>query len=140
MRQQLIKALLRDGVPVRFKATGLSMAPSIASGDIVEVTPIAAHEAELGDIVVYEQGECVRVHRVIEVKPEPDSKTQGPHSRTLLCRGDNLPSTDPPVQGQQVLGRVTSVYPGPRGLAAVWEWSIRLCKGALQRYRISLFS
>lgn len=66
---QLVTGLLADGHPVRFRANGHSMAPTILPNDRVTVEPVR-HERPpaIGDVVLYHnaQGQLC-LHRLIRV-------------------------------------------------------------------------
>jgi len=61
---ELCEALLRHGNAVQFRANGQSMSPNLMDGDDVVITPIATAEVRRGDIVLAENPEGLRAHRV----------------------------------------------------------------------------
>src|SRR5580700_2461091 len=61
---ELCEALLRHGNAVQFRANGQSMSPNLMDGDDVVITPIATAELRRGDIVLVENPEGLRAHRV----------------------------------------------------------------------------
>ena len=58
-------ALLRGGQPVRFRAAGLSMEPSIRDGDAITVSPAGIGELRPGDVLLYRAGGRLLAHRLI---------------------------------------------------------------------------
>jgi hypothetical protein len=87
---------------VRFVAHGSSMIPSIYPGDLLTVRSESVTSARSGEIVLFLLGGRFFVHRVMRKWPQRD--------RVLFAtRGDALPQEDPPVDGSQLLGRVTAI-------------------------------
>ena len=60
---EVLRSLLRDGISVRFHASGRSMYPAIGDGDHVQVDP--SSQTKRGDVVMVETPEGLRVHRVV---------------------------------------------------------------------------
>jgi hypothetical protein len=87
----LIIELLRAGKPVRFRARGGSMWPTIPGGSLVEVTPGAPKAA--GELVAFEREGRVVVHRVGQITADG-----------VVAQGDALGSADGVVPGERVLG------------------------------------
>lgn len=92
--------LLHSGHPIRFRATGSSMYPTIRDGDFITVEPLASGAVRTGDIVMYTTDERFVVHRVVALR-----------SRDFVARGDALPQDDPPASLDRLLGRVVAVEP-----------------------------
>jgi hypothetical protein len=92
--------LLKRGMPIRFQAQGGSMRPWLKNGDTVEVEPVEWTELKSGDVVLYRSaaGNWF-AHRLI--KKLADGR--------LVCQGDAGMRPDPPVNPEQVLGRVGAV-------------------------------
>jgi hypothetical protein len=109
----LIASLLRDNIPVRFEATGMSMFPAIAPGDTLHVVPLCTDERSApsltGSVVVYEHEGRIRAHRLVRVEPCHEG-------HAWVCRGDNLDQDDPSIRPHHVLGRVVQVTEGARTL------------------------
>ena len=59
---ELVRSFLKNGIIVRFQARGKSMYPAIRDGETVEVSPAAS--AKVGDVVLAETSDGLRVHRV----------------------------------------------------------------------------
>ncbi len=100
------------------KAWGTSMIPSIFPGDILTVHRAEASRLEAGDVAVYLHSGRLFVHRVVRAIDQ--------NSAILVTRGDAMECDDPPVEAEEVVGRVTFIVPGRRltyrlrrGLAAL---------------------
>jgi hypothetical protein len=113
--------LLNQGKNVRFRAPGLSMYPAIKEGETITVAPVAPFDIKRGDILLYVVGKKVIAHRVVSIKREQTdfathssanfatkSKALNPQLIFTL-QGDASPTTDDPVDAQQILGKVVSV-------------------------------
>src|SRR4051812_6644165 len=82
----------------RVRVQGSSMLPTVRPGDEAELRSTPSIEIKGGDVVAFQQGERLFVHRVI-----------GRDRDGLLTRGDALRHTDAPVSSDQLLGVVVSV-------------------------------
>ena len=91
----------------RFRMIGDSMSPFIQDGDVVIIEHGTA-SIEVGDVILYPkpsfpgQGQGFVVHRVVQVL---DEGTQ----TLFLTQGDNRPLPDPPISGEQILGKVVEI-------------------------------
>lgn len=90
--------LLRDGISVRFRASGDSMHPSLHCGDHVHVAPVAPAALLIGDVVLAKAPRGLTAHRIVRVTGE-----------AVTTRGDNALRSDAPLPPDAILGRVTSV-------------------------------
>jgi signal peptidase I len=99
----VLEELLSGGHPVRFRAPGWSMHPTIRNGDAITVVPLGQSPVRVGDVVLYRRGPAAIAHRVIRL--------QSAYGRSvgLVLRGDAAHSCDRPIHVAQVLGRVLSV-------------------------------
>src|SRR5207302_786423 len=90
--------LLRRGERLRIKARGGSMVPFLWDGDVAVVTPTAASEVDVGDVVCYEMppGQLY-LHRVIARDRD-----------RVVAKGDALPFTEV-VERAQLLGTVVAI-------------------------------
>lgn len=95
-------ALLSTGQCVRFRATGLSMEPTIRDGDLLTVEPADPGAVRRGEILLYRAAQGVIAHRLVRCEPA------GGQPR-LVLRGDAAGTCDPPVGDGEVLGRVVAV-------------------------------
>jgi hypothetical protein len=101
-------ALLRDGVGVRLRVNGSSMAPALHDGDVVELEPVASEAVRTGDVVFAVRPEGgYMLHRVVR---RPGGRMGG----YIRTRGDALWRLDPPVARSQVIGRMRRAWRGSR--------------------------
>jgi hypothetical protein len=128
---ETVEELLDRGHPVRFRAEGWSMHPSIRNGETIIVAPLGRSPIRIGDVVLYKQGSVALAHRVVQVQPSLDRVEE------LVLRGDGADCCDAPISLDHVLGRVVSIERGGhmvRPNCAVSGWS-RLVRRALRRAR-----
>jgi hypothetical protein len=92
------------------------MRPFIRDGDMVVISSIDPLKLRVGEVVcgVLPGGRAV-IHRLIRIEP-------GSGGLLLTTRGDSRVVCDPPLQEDQVLGRVDSVERGKRSLALNRWW------------------
>lgn len=102
-------ALLREGQSVRFRAAGLSMAPSIRDGDWITVAPLTT-AVRRGDVLLYRTGGRLTAHRVI-------GRVRG-SEQLLRLRGDAPGWEEERVAFRDVLGHVVDVERNGRKVAA----------------------
>jgi len=107
----LAAQVLRRFGELRLQVTGASMLPSLWPGDLLTIHSVQPSKVSRGDVVLFFRESRFFVHRVLSVSAD-----------RLLTRGDGLPSSDPPVGPNELLGRVVSVarhgavgYPAPLG-------------------------
>lgn len=86
---------LRAGDSIDVRAHGYSMWPRLSDGAVVRVEPCAGPELSPGDVVLFQQGSRLVLHRVLRQA----------RSRVLL-KGDACTSTDGWVPHDSVLGRL----------------------------------
>ena len=115
--------LLQSGRPVRFRAPGASMHPTIRDGEVVTVFPVPTREIKCGDVFLYQAERGLTAHRVIRRLPGPKT--------VFRVRGDAPGSEEERVAADQVLGRVASVNRAGRDLPV--GRSLRSGVGALVR-------
>lgn len=76
------------------------MYPWIQDGDVLEIQPVTAEDARIGDVLFVElEHGGVLAHRLICKRIE-DGRTW------LVTKGDALVCSDPPVAADRLLGRV----------------------------------
>jgi hypothetical protein len=114
-----LEDVLREGHPVRFRASGWSMHPAIRNGDAITVAPLGSAPIRVGDVLLYRLRGAAIAHRVVKI-----ALTSGRPTK-LVLRGDSADSCDAPIAVDQVLGRVVGVgsaeLPARRGpLVSVW--------------------
>jgi hypothetical protein len=111
-------ALLRDGQRVRFRATGLSMDPTIRDGDVLTVEPVNLGEVRPGEILLYRTARGVIAHRLVRCE---EVETQ----LLYVLRGDASATCDPPVSYGDVLGLVTATRRRRRSRSLTNPWTMR---------------
>jgi hypothetical protein len=106
--------------------TGVSMRPSLQTGDQVALIPLRWPEIRIGQIIVFALEHRWIIHRVTSLSPKPPSMLQrvthtwsgvlhlpscpapdDPHIWRCWTRGDNRPDLDAPLHTHQILGLVT---------------------------------
>lgn len=102
---------LRADGSVCFRVLGASMFPSIRSGDLVFVRSFSYEQASRGDVVLYERGGRLFVHRVIKGAMGGAGIKR---SHALITKGDALDGEDEPVTRAEFLGRVIRLHRGDR--------------------------
>lgn len=93
--EELCAEVLRRGNAVQFRVNGQSMTPNLLDGDDVLVAPASVAELRRGDVVLAENPDGLRVHRI-------DSLDVSLGTATL--RSDTGLAIDPPAS--RVFGRV----------------------------------
>lgn len=109
---EMVRAALAAGRTARVPVTGTSMLPTIPAGTVV-VEPVDVDRVAVGDVIAYQHGTGVIVHRVV-----------GLRAGQLVTAGDNMQLYDPPVPRAAVLGRVRGAarpdVAEPAGSATGW--------------------
>ncbi len=95
--EELCEAVLRRGNAVQFRVNGESMKPNLLDGDDVVVAPASAADLRRGDVVLAENVDGLRVHRV----NAPQSS-----ANEVTLRSDNGLEFDPP--STRVFGKVVA--------------------------------
>lgn len=98
----LVRLVLRQRGSVCLAVTGNSMWPTLCAGATVEVTRVDLDEVRPGQVVAFQCGRKILVHRVAHA-----------HDEHLVTGGDNLPLYDPPVRRGDLLGRINQCPPAP---------------------------
>jgi len=96
--RRMSEAVLSTGSGIRFKARGASMLPNILDGDMIVVVPTALSELQVGDVVLAECGEQLKLHRIVLIEKE---------KRLVVTRGDA--GRQPDLPADSVLGRVIEI-------------------------------
>ncbi|OGV78347.1 MAG: hypothetical protein A3K19_20340 [Lentisphaerae bacterium RIFOXYB12_FULL_65_16] len=100
----LFQHLLQNGVAVKVRVTGRSMAPFLAAGDVVTIRPADAASLRFGDVVLVRSPHGLPImHRLIRKLWHP--------VRGLIVQthGDAVHIQDDAVDADAVLGRVSEV-------------------------------
>lgn len=106
-RIELAQDTLRQFGFLRIRATGGSMLPAIAPGDLLTFRACVADEAEPGQVLLVRHPERLVAHRVVERQ-----------AGALLTRGDALAAPDAPVPAASVLGVLIGQHRGSKSLHA----------------------
>ena len=98
---ELLQAVLKKGVPIRFRTNGSSMSPFIKDNDVITLSPLSNTEAQIGDAVAYisPRNKHLVIHRVI-----------GKRKDFFIIKGDNtIPKAYEVTPKNNILGFVTKV-------------------------------
>lgn len=76
-----------------------SMEPTIMTGQIVVGQTIDADDVKIGDIIAYDRGDMVVIHRVIGIKNTDEV-------REFYFQGDNNDFVDNPVTDSQIMYKI----------------------------------
>jgi signal peptidase len=98
----LAAELLRSRGELRLQVTGTSMIPAVWPGDVLLVRREGATEARAGDVILFGRDGRLFAHRVVR-------RAEGPGGPIWITRGDRHRHDDPPVSGEELLGRVTAI-------------------------------
>ncbi|MDW7759908.1 MAG: S24/S26 family peptidase [Acidobacteriota bacterium] len=98
---KLMRDVLAKGLPFRFRARGLSMAPFVRDGDVITISPTRRSLPGVGRVVAFvstETGKLV-VHRVVARR-----------GTAVFIRGDCVPEhADGIIPPENLLGQVTRI-------------------------------
>lgn len=120
------KSLMGNSLPMPFGygaavvLTG-SMEPTIMEDDLIIVA--ASGDYAVGDVVVYQDGPMLVVHRVIKLEPD-----------TVITQGDANNAPDAPVRKEMIKGEVIGSVPNAGGIVRLLKTpaaTITLIAGAL---------
>ena len=112
---------------LRLRAWGESMLPSVWPGDVLTLERCHPEQLERGEIVLFRRGERLFIHRVREIQ-------QAEGVLWVVTQGDAIPDPDPPVAASEVLGCVTNIARGARGVRRTrWGWARRLASFLFRR-------
>ncbi len=99
MKIPVAQAIRASGWTVDLPAEGSSMEPLIFAGDSVTVAMGRVERMTIGDLVCFQRGDAVVVHRILEVTGD---------GRLLLEKGD-AERAGSWIREDQVLGRVVKI-------------------------------
>ncbi len=115
---QLCASLLNQGLRVRVRVSGASMAPLLVAGDVVHLAPTGPGRISRGDILfIQDPQRGYYLHRLLR-RPRIGGQAM------LQTRGDSHWRLDDPVSSRQVLARVTNIEHQP-GKPPLWRWLAR---------------
>jgi signal peptidase I len=92
---------------------GTSMVPTLHPGDLVVSRPADPADLHVGDLVVFQHGRKLVVHRLVSIEPAGKgvADENGRQRWLLVTRGAALKTNDPPVPGEAIAGRVALALP-----------------------------
>jgi hypothetical protein len=105
LKQELILDVLRRHGRCRLQVSGTSMLPALWPGDTVAIEHRPLTDMRVGDIVFYERGGRLILHRLVALPA-------GTFPARLVTRGDSMPHSDPAVRLDSVLGVLAGVRRG----------------------------
>ena len=127
-RIELAQDTLRQFGFLRMRATGGSMLPAIAPGDLLIFRSCTAQEATLGQVILTRHPDRFVAHRLLKH-----------HAGTLLTRGDALMAPDDPLSANDVLGLLISQQRGQQQLhvgGRYWLKRQRAARWLIRRQRL----
>lgn len=97
---ELISAVHEKGAVFRFKATGVSMRPSIRNNDMLTISPLKGIPPAQGEVVAFRHPRSDRLilHRVVKKK-----------GSCYFIRGDSLRLVDANIPEENIIGVVIKV-------------------------------
>jgi signal peptidase I len=105
----LFRDILADGLSLRVKVTGRSMAPFLRGGEVVTIEKVPREDLRVGDLIFVDgKTGMPLLHRLVR------KKRTGVDKYVFQTRGDAVKTLDRPVGHDEVLGRVCrieSFYP-----------------------------
>lgn len=117
------KSLMGNSLPMPFgygAAVVLSgsMEPTIRIDDVILVA--RQEDYEVDDIVVYQSGSILVVHRIIELQPD-----------TVITQGDANSAPDAPIRKEMIKGTVVGCISGVGGIARLLKspWATGILVG-----------
>lgn len=115
---QLCASLLEHGLRVRVQVSGTSMAPLLAQGDVVTLTPVDSEQLRIGDIVfIQDPLRGYYLHRLIR-------RCTGNSESLYQTRGHGDWRLDNPVSADQILARVSKTE-HHQTKPLLWSWLAR---------------
>lgn len=113
----LAAEVLRNSGRLRLRVNGWSMLPSVWPGDTLWIERASRKTIAEGDIVLFTRDQRLFAHRVV-------GRSTG--DLGILTRGDAMRVADPPVNDDELLGRVVAMQRNanfivPRKTLSAWE-------------------
>ena len=118
----LVARAVRGAGLASLKVTGFSMLPAIWPGDVLTVQSLSPDLLQPGQILLYRRHGKLTAHRILRVA--------GDH---LVTRGDCVPSLDPPVGWDEVVGQVVGINRNGRAVKLQSSFWQRAAAGLLRR-------
>jgi len=101
---------LASGTPVRFRAEGSSMHPTIRDGEVIVAAPVSVADVVRGDVLLCRHRGRVLAHRLVSIAVDG-------HLRRFALRGDSQRSSDVLVGADDILARIVAVRRRGRSIA-----------------------
>jgi hypothetical protein len=137
---QLCASLLKQGLRVRVRVSGTSMAPLLTQDDVVSLAPVKSEQLRIGDIVfIQDPLRGFYLHRLIR-------SFTGNTERLFQTRGHGHWRLDDPVSADQILARVTNIE-HHQAKPLYWFWlaranplwaRVQFCQSACYYLKLSL--
>jgi hypothetical protein len=102
LKCSLATEVMRSTGRLQFRATGLSMLPTLWPGDCLTIQSLKFEDAEAGDVVLCARSGRLFVHRITR-------KFYARPTNSLITRGDCMTEQDPPVKENDLLGKVIAI-------------------------------
>ena len=102
-KHSLAAEVLQSTGELRFRASGISMLPTLWPGDCLSIRAHSIEEVQPGDIVLYARGGRFFIHRITR-------KYNSGKETFLITRGDCMAEEDPPVKKRELLGKVIAIH------------------------------
>ena len=128
-RIALAEETLSSSGALRLRATGASMLPAIAPGDMLDFRKPPCGSIAPGQVLLIRRHGRFVVHRMV-----------GEQAGMILARGDALAANDAPVEPSDVIGVLVAQWRGDRALHAGgrhWLRRQRLARWAIRRIGIA---
>lgn len=126
VRIELAQETLRQFGFLRMRATGSSMLPAIAPGDLLTFRACSADQAQPGQVVLLRRSQGLVAHRLVACE-----------GALLTTRGDALAATDEPAATASLLGVLVGQERGLRNLQVggrYWLRRQRAARWLIQRF------
>jgi signal peptidase I len=124
----LVAVAIRSAGWASFKVTGFSMLPAIWPGDVLTVRGLHPDQIQPGQIVLYRRNAELVAHRVIRSPQGAD--------RSIITRGDSVPSLDPAVETGEIIGQVVGISRNGRAVKLHNSLPLRAVAWVLRRSEV----
>lgn len=106
---ELAAEVLRSWGKLRLRVNGRSMLPSIRPGDMLLIEAVNYDEVGNGEVVLFLREKRLFAHRAVG---------RNPADLRIITRGDAMHREDPPLNEDELLGRVTLIWRGGKVIGA----------------------
>ena len=125
---EVIEHALRSGTPVRFRAEGSSMHPTIRDGEEITAAPVSIADVVRGDVLVGRHHGRILAHRLVAIAGDG-------RDRRFELRGDSQPASGVFVSAGDILAQIVAVRRHGRSIALPGGWLIRRAHLTVARTR-----